>query len=268
MTDSTAGVAAGYPGPSGVTGVEDRSNVTFLAGNDFSDANTGVKVVGDVTATGTSLVNGTFDWDGGAGNNAPSGSFHADVLRGGAGNDTLSGGAGNDTVSGGAGTDTAVYADGLANYTSTPSTNANGFVTGFTQVTETTVAGLDEGSDTLTGVERLVFQNGTPAVPGDDVALDLAQAVQLFDASNNLIGTFDDLKSAVKPASLSCGNGDVDVRSTRPSPTSSGSGPTSATRESPAGSRATPIPARAPATGSSMRPRPVAGPFSRCSTIP
>ena len=206
VTDSTAGVAAGYPGPSGVTGVEDRSNVTFLAGNDFSDANTGVKVAGDVTATGASLVDGTFDWDGGAGNNAPSGSSDADVLRGGAGNDTLSGGAGNDTVSGGAGTDTAVYADGLANYTSTSSTNANGFVTGFTQVTETAPVGLDEGSDTLTGVERLVFQNGTPGVSGDDVALDLAQAVQLFDASNNLIGTFDDLKSAVDAANADTGS--------------------------------------------------------------
>ena len=73
-----------------------------------------MQVVGDVTATGTSLVNGTFDWDGGAGNNAPSGSFHADVLRGGAGNDTLSGGADNDTLDGGAGTDTAVYTGPVA----------------------------------------------------------------------------------------------------------------------------------------------------------
>ena len=142
VTDSTVGVAAGYPGTSPVTKVEDQSNLTFLADNDFSDANLGVEVVGDVTATGTSLVNGTFDWDGGAGNNAPSGSFLADVLRGGAGNDSLRGDAGNDSLQGdagndaldgGAGTNTAVYADGLANYTYTPSTNANGFVTGFTR---------------------------------------------------------------------------------------------------------------------------------------
>ena len=142
-----------------------------------------------------------------------------DTLNSGGGNDTITGGAGNDTVSGGGGTDTAVYADGLANYTYTPSTDANGFVTGFTQATETTVAGLDEGSDTLTGVERLVFQNGTPGVSGDDIALDLTQAAQLFDASNNLIGTFDDLKSAVDAANAHAGTtftirlaaGDVDI---------------------------------------------------------
>ncbi len=96
VTDSTAGVAAGYPGPSGVTGVEDQSNVTFLAGNDFSDANTGVKVAGDVTATGTNLVNGTFDWDGGPGNDTILGNSGDNMIDGGGGVDAMTGGAGND----------------------------------------------------------------------------------------------------------------------------------------------------------------------------
>ena len=164
--------------------------ITFSAseGND--------QLFGTAAADTLSGLGGNDYIDAGAGN---------DTLSGGADNDTLVGGTGSDTVSGGAGTDTAVYADGLANYTYTPSTDANGFVTGFTQVTETTVVGLDEGSDSLTGVEQLVFQNGTPGVSGDDIALDLTQAAQLFDASNNLIGTFDDLKSAVDAANSHAG---------------------------------------------------------------
>lgn len=97
VTNSSAGVAAGYPGPSPITLFEDKSHITFLAGNDFSDADTGVEVVGDVTATDTALVNGTFFWDGGAGNNAPSGAGLADELHGGGGVNTLTGHDGNDT---------------------------------------------------------------------------------------------------------------------------------------------------------------------------
>ena len=227
FADSGSGISIGTPSADTVTGITTNTfenvdtdfnlqNVTTgqtfdldATGNESTSPLDAMVVLGgtdDDIITGTAgadilLGNGAADvLNGMAGDDLLSGVAGNDTLNGGGGNDTITGGAGNDTVSGGDGTDTVVYADGLANYTYTPSTDANGFVTGFTQATETTVAGLDEGSDTLTGVERLVFQNGTPAVPGDDVALDLAQAVQLFDASNNLIGTFDDLKSAVDAA--------------------------------------------------------------------
>lgn len=77
--------------------------------------------------------------DGGAG---------ADTLNGGGGADTLIGGIGNDTLNGGAGTDTAVFSGNRSAYT-------------FTTVNSTTtrVVGPD-GTDTLTGIERLRFDDG------------------------------------------------------------------------------------------------------------
>ena len=91
VTNSTAGLLAGYSNT-------DASSVIFLAGNDFTTGvNTGVIVVGNITATGANLVDGTFDWSGGPGNNAPSGADLDDVLRGGGGDDTIFGDAGDDT---------------------------------------------------------------------------------------------------------------------------------------------------------------------------
>jgi Ca2+-binding RTX toxin-like protein len=137
-----------------------------------------------------------------------------DTILGGAGNDTLDGGEDGDTITGGAGddqigggvdlggpdVDTAVYANSVTNYTFTYATDGNGFVTGFATVDETTVAGTDEGLDTLTGIEELRFQNGTAGNAGDDTVLDLAQNVQLFNQSGALIGTFDTIQEAVTAA--------------------------------------------------------------------
>ena len=193
FADSGSGISIGTPSAGTVTGI--TTNTFENVDTDFNLQNVTTGQTFDLDATGNvstspldaMVVLGGTDDDiitGTAGADILLGNGAADVLNGMAGDDLLSGGAGDDTLHGGQDTDTAVYADGLANYTSTPSTDANGFVTGFTQVTETTVVGLDEGSDTLTGVERLVFQNGTPGVSGDDIALDLAQAVQLRLADN------------------------------------------------------------------------------------
>lgn len=71
-----------------------------------------------------------------------------DVLTGTAGNDVIGAGAGNDTVAGGAGVDTVVLSGHAGQYRLT--------VSGKTL----TVSGPD-GTDTLTGVETLRFDQGT-----------------------------------------------------------------------------------------------------------
>jgi len=76
--------------------------------------------------------------DGGAG---------TDTLNGGAGHDTLIGGLGNDTINGGTGVDTAVFTGAWSDYTIT-------IVGGWVRV-----VGAD-GTDILTGVERLRFSDG------------------------------------------------------------------------------------------------------------
>jgi hypothetical protein len=139
VTNSSAGVYAGYLDT-------DASQVTFLAGNHFvSGVETGVLAVGNVTATGTQLVDGAFDWYGGPGANAPSGSDLADTLRGDGGTDTLTGFGGDDTLEGGAGTDTATYAATLsaANFSYDALNN------------QWVVNAGGEGTDNLGGIEKV-----------------------------------------------------------------------------------------------------------------
>ena len=83
--------------------------------------------------------------DGGAGNDSLSGLAGADTLNGGAGNDTLTGGAGNDSLDGGIGIDTATYSGVRANYVVS-------VVDGIGTVTS-----VADGTDTLSGIERLQF---------------------------------------------------------------------------------------------------------------
>jgi hypothetical protein len=66
---------------------------------------------------------------------------------GGAGNDTLIGNAVNNTLTGGSGTDTAVYAGARGNFSVAKTS------TGFTTTDKTGA----EGTDTLTGIERMQF---------------------------------------------------------------------------------------------------------------
>ena len=126
--------------------------------------------------------------------NTITGNSGSNTLDGGDGSDTLHGGGGNDVLIGGTnvgGADTATYDDARANYAITMvDDNADGFVDRFTAVVETTVNGTDEGSDTLNGVERLVFSN---------VTYDLNQPVQVFNGST-LVGTFSTIQAGVNAA--------------------------------------------------------------------
>jgi Ca2+-binding RTX toxin-like protein len=112
-------------------------------------------------ATGTgSSADGTITFTnieglgGGAGNDSLTGSSKADILGGFLGNDTMTGGAGNDTLYGLGGDDTAVFSGNKADYII--SSTAGGTVT-----VQDKRSGSPDGTDTLEGVHKLKFADGT-----------------------------------------------------------------------------------------------------------
>ncbi len=133
---------------------------------------------------------GDDSFSGQAGDDALLGNGGDDLLEGGADDDYLIGGGGDDALDGGSDIDTAVYTGFVSDYVISVETNSDGFVTGFTDVTDIG-SGYDEGSDTLTGIERLVFF---------DTLIDLADPVQLFDPNGNLVQTFATIQAAIDGA--------------------------------------------------------------------
>jgi hypothetical protein len=107
---------------------------------------------------------------GGSGNDIIVGNEVANSIAGGGGNDILRGGGGNDRLDGGAGRDTAAYDGARAGYTVTKLDAG---------MTVTDKAGL-EGSDTLAGIERLLFGDGALAF---DIAGTAGQAYRLYAAA-------------------------------------------------------------------------------------
>jgi hypothetical protein len=77
-----------------------------------------------------------------------------DTINGSSFNDTLLGFGGNDTINGGAGIDTARYLSTSSNYSITANTN------GFTVIDKTSA----NGTDTLSGIERLQFTDVNVAI--------------------------------------------------------------------------------------------------------
>ena len=71
------------------------------------------------------------------------------------GDDTLIGGAGHDSLIGGAGRDTAVYAGNISEFTQAWNPD-----TKILTLTDTKITGGDEGTDSLQGIERIVFNDG------------------------------------------------------------------------------------------------------------
>jgi Ca2+-binding RTX toxin-like protein len=107
---------------------------------------------------------------GGSGNDHIVGNAANNSISGGAGNDVIRGGAGDDRIDGGAGLDTAAFAGARAGFTVTQT--GAGLV-----VTDNSGA---EGSDTLTGVERLAFGDGVLAL---DLNGSAGQAYRLYAAA-------------------------------------------------------------------------------------
>ncbi len=117
---------------------------------------------------------------GGAGNDLIIGNAVANSISGGTGNDLLRGGGGDDRLDGGAGRDTAAYDGARAGYT-VARTGAGLLVTD--------KAGL-EGSDSLSGIERLLFADGALAFDVDGVA---GKAYQLYAAAFDRVPDLDGL---------------------------------------------------------------------------
>jgi Ca2+-binding RTX toxin-like protein len=107
---------------------------------------------------------------GGAGNDHITGNEVANNIDGGAGNDVLNGEAGNDQLAGGAGRDTAVYAGAHDGYLIAQTS---------TGMTVTDKSGAD-GSDTLSGIERVAFSDGALAF---DFTGSAGQAYRLYAAA-------------------------------------------------------------------------------------
>lgn len=129
-------------------------------------------------AYGTHILTATVT---GSGNNTLIANDEGNILTGGSGNDTLTGGAGNDVLVGGGGNDTieggaafdwANYAGNRAGYTITTSGSI---------VTVRDLGG-NEGTDTLTGVERLRFADRGMAFDVDGTG---GQAYRLYQAAFN-----------------------------------------------------------------------------------
>lgn len=88
------------------------------------------------------------------------GSDFGDALTGDAGANTLTGGAGDDTLTGGAGTDAAVFAGNATDYSVVDDA-------GTVTVSDLdAVTGGDDGTDTLTEIESLVFADRTLTLDG------------------------------------------------------------------------------------------------------
>ena len=177
----------------------DREGDDFLKGGDGKDAlfgGTGEDLL--VGGDGNDLINGGADEDevfGGLGNDLILGGAGNDDLRGNEGNDVLTGGQGDDVLIGDNGnpfgppladTDTAVFAGRSRNYTIT--NNADGTTTVSDNVG-------NDGTDTLTNIERLQFRDLSIKVQPDTDT-----APNFESATTGMIQTgADDAQSTTEP---------------------------------------------------------------------
>jgi len=146
-----------------IAGGQGQDSLFGMSGNDTLDGGTGSdSLEGGEGADrlqggdGADTLSGGSDSDtllGGAGDDVIDGNASNDWLDGGAGDDVLNGGSGSDSLLGGDGIDVAVYAGSRGNY----SINWSATTTGTVQLS---MASSAEGTDALTGIERLRFADG------------------------------------------------------------------------------------------------------------
>lgn len=140
----------------------------------------------DGTPNGDVLTGGIADdrINGLAENDTLFGLVGRDVLDGGLGNDRLVGGAGNDTLIGGAGRDVASYTEGgvaAAGFARNFTVSGN-LATGGTVTATTAAAVAAQGTDQLSGIEEVAFNDGSFI---GDVASNIAAVYRLYDAAFN-----------------------------------------------------------------------------------
>ena len=106
-----------------------------------------------------------------------------EIAYGYGGSDSIEGGAGNDTIDGGDGNDTAIFQDKSSSFTIT--TNDNGSIS---VIHSSPSDGLiDEGSDTLTGVEKIQFSDKT--ISSIPLKYSLSETI---DTTKNILKSYSD----------------------------------------------------------------------------
>jgi Ca2+-binding RTX toxin-like protein len=134
------------------------------------------------TSDQPSVINGTV------GNDTLAGTSRADSIAGLAGNDSISGGGGNDTLQGGDGADTLVGGQGddsieggngidfvVFSGTSSGAQISRDLSSGFVSIVD-----VNDGRDTLVGVERAIFSDRTLAL---DIDGNSGKAYRLYQAA-------------------------------------------------------------------------------------
>jgi len=157
------------------------------AGDDVADGGNGNDTLNGDAGNDTLLGGrGNDELNGGADNDVLSGGDGLDTLNGDEGDDQLSGGAGDDTINGGTGTDTAIFGGALSGY-------SFGFGVGAITVEDTDTDGefMDDGTDTVSGVERFQFDDTT---------------VLFVDGSGGIDSSFATIQGAVDEAGAIAGH--------------------------------------------------------------
>ena len=133
---------------------EDTLNASPLRQDTYIDLDLGL-----IASRG--ITYGIADWTviehaiTGSGNDRLDGNNQDNRLNGMEGSDTLTGGLGNDTLIGGAGADMAYYAGALPEYSVSWNPDARTIT-----VVDNKSSNGDDGTDTLIGIERIVFNDG------------------------------------------------------------------------------------------------------------
>jgi Ca2+-binding RTX toxin-like protein len=194
----------GGDGNDTLTGDDGNDTIIGGLGNDTINGGAGIDTVdysyatanltvslalttGQTVSTGDiDTISNAENLTGGSGADTLTGSTLGNVLNGGTGNDRLTGGAGNDTIIGGVGTaDIAVFAGLQASYTIA---TTNGVVT--VKDNQSATDG-DDGTDTISGIEKVEFKGGLQQSVTSPIVLDLnSDGVNLVH-NNNTNVTFD-----------------------------------------------------------------------------
>jgi len=180
----------------------------------FSGSNGGNTVEGTSEEDTINANSGNDTIRAGTGDDIISGGFHTDRIYGEAGNDTIdggrsndwaSGGAGDDQISGGGGTDTAIWSGELEDFAVSYDDSSATFT-----ITDLNAAdGLDEGTDTVTTVEKFDF-GGTIYSSGDMITEAARQANTSPDAPQLAAGGAVAENSAEGTVVATLGATDVD----------------------------------------------------------
>ncbi len=165
---------AGYWVDQIANGVQTRAQVLAF----FSETSENKTYTASLTANGI-LFTDAQEAAGPARGQLWSGTAGDDILFGTVGNDTINGGAGNDHINGGAGIDIALYSGSKASHTITVTAPA-GNTAGSNGALDLQVSGGSDGTDQLTGVERLKFDDGALAF---DITGNAGQVYRLYQAA-------------------------------------------------------------------------------------